>query len=53
VALGGLAVQAALVNTGNDNVPSAPLGATPPAQLAEFDQAGVATGAPPLQVKSA
>jgi hypothetical protein len=52
VALGGLEVHAGFVSAGNVSVPTAPLGAVPPAQLLEFDQPEVPTGAAPLQVKS-
>src|SRR4051794_6222146 len=52
VAVGGLAVHAALVNIGNVSVPTAPLGPLAPAQLPEFDQAGLPGGAPPVHVKS-
>src|SRR4051794_9541505 len=52
VAAGGLARHAALVRAGNVNLPTAPFGAAAPAQLPEFDQPGLPTGAPPLHVKS-
>src|SRR3954453_15478679 len=52
VASGGLARHAALVRAGNVNLPTAPFGAAAPAQLPEFDQPGLPTGAPPLHVKS-
>src|SRR4051812_5537647 len=53
VAVGGLAVHAGVVNSGNVSLPTAPLGTAVPAQLPEFDQAGLPGGAPPLQVRSA
>src|SRR3954453_21249259 len=52
VAAGGVERHAALVRAGNVNLPTAPLGAVPPAQLPEFDQPGLPTGAPPVHVKS-
>src|SRR4051794_10230092 len=53
VAVGGLAMHAALVNIGNVSLPTAPLGGVAPAQLPELDQPRLPGGAPPVHVKSA
>src|SRR5262245_43146088 len=52
VCVGGDAVHSALVSAGNVSVPTLPVGALPPAQLAAFDQLPVPGAAPPLHVKS-